>query len=166
MRRFGALSRVAGCRIDFGGLCVDVGLLNEAVMHVWGWRAGCPAASWASLCCGGLIESAEEAHFRVIYCHPNTSCLLCCCPASSWGVGFLPLPKLSEPPPLSLNTYDIFIFMYMYVYIHIVYLYMYISTYMCVYVLIHTHRHTHTYFFWFVFNKGPRAEARAGGKAV
>lgn len=60
----------------FRVLCVHVEILNEAVMLVWGWRASCPAASWASFCCGGLTEPKEEAHFRVIYCHPNTSCLL------------------------------------------------------------------------------------------
>ena len=84
---------------------MDVGLLNEAVMRVWGWRAGCPAASWASLCCGGLIESTEEAHFRVIYYHPNTSCLLCCCApclAPSWGES-PPFLKLSESPLFLLN---------------------------------------------------------------
>lgn len=62
----------------FRSFCIDSGLLNEAVMCVCGWLAGCPAASCAFLCCLGLIELREEAHFRVIYHHPNTSCLLYC----------------------------------------------------------------------------------------
>lgn len=80
----------------FRSFCIDSGLLNEAVMCVCGWLAGCPAASCAFLCCLGLIELREEAHFRVIYHHPNTSCLLYSC---------LPPPWIQFPPsPLPLYS--------------------------------------------------------------
>lgn len=94
-------------------------LLNEAVMPVWGWRASCPAASWASFCCGGLTEPKEEAHFRVIYYHPNTSCLLRglrkalatpflggtsfpCKPLKPLIVIFILLLHICDPPALNL----------------------------------------------------------------
>lgn len=128
-----------------------MGLLNEAVMRVWGWRAGCPAASWASLCCGGLIESKEEAHFRVIYYHPNTSCLLLCCapyPAPSWGES-LPLLKFSESPPFSLII-GLHSYSYMCTCVNIIYL----CKYKCMYVHGYGYIHIHSFFVCFLI-EGP-----------
>lgn len=113
---------------------MDVGLLNEAVICVWGWRAGCPAASWASLCYGVLIESTEEAHFRVIYYHPNTSCLLCCCLcrpallAPSWGTSS-PSEALRAPTPFLKHEAP---FTFVYVCICSYYRFVYVSKYICV----------------------------------
>lgn len=110
---------------------MDVGLLNEAVICVWGWRAGCPAASWASLCCGGLIEPTEEAHFRVIYYHPNTSCLLCgrcrpALPAPSWGTSS-PSAALGAPSPFFKHQALVtFMYVCIYSYYRFVYVYKYI----------------------------------------
>lgn len=108
----------------FRVLCVDVELLNEAVMLVWGWRASCPAASWASFCCGGLTEPKEEAHFRVIYYHPNTSCLLWgfrkapAIPSYRWNL--FPLwPSQSPTPHLQTYSYSYYVFVCVYTHTHI-----------------------------------------------
>lgn len=121
-------------------------ILNEAVMLVWGWRASCPAASWASFCCGGLTEPKEEAHFRVIYYHPNTSCLL----RGLRKALATPFLGGTSSPCKSFRAPSL-------TYGHIPILIMYFSVCMYTHIYVCVSVSVHTFSFCFLFSRIPSA---------